>query len=53
MKFDELLYEELKKHIGHNVKIVAHGDPNDSPDICLQCEDCNKSLLEVYISKDE
>ena len=46
---DEILWNLLNDHIGHNVEIVYYGDPNDPADICLECLDCNEVILDAEI----
>lgn len=48
-KENMLLWNLLKKHIGHNVQIVVYGDPNDPADICLECEDCDEVILDAEL----
>lgn len=44
---DKLLWNLLKKHIGHEVHIVSYGDSNGNiADVCLECEDCNEVILD-------
>ncbi len=40
-----MMYELLKKHIGHNIVCVAYGDVDNPDDICIECEDCNEVLI--------
>lgn len=44
-----ILWNELKKHRGHNVKIVSYGDLENPADICLECEDCGEVVLDAEI----
>lgn len=44
-----LLWNMLKEHIGHNVQIVAYGDPDDPADICLECKDCDEVILDAEL----
>lgn len=41
-----MLWNVLKKHIGHHVQIVYYGDEDDPSDICLECEDCGEVVLD-------
>lgn len=45
-----MLWDMLKSHIGHQVRIVAYGDTDDPMDICLECEECGEVILgaELY-----
>ena len=47
---DEILWNLLLQHRGHNVVIAVYGDPADPADVCLECEDCNEVILdgEIY-----
>lgn len=47
---NKILWNILFKHWGHNVEIVIYGDADDPDDVCLECLDCNKVLLdgEIY-----
>ena len=47
--FNNLLWETLLKHKGHNVRIVTYGDPDDPADVCLECEDCGEVILDAEI----
>ena len=49
ISMDMLLWNELKKHIGHNVEIVCYGDENNPHDICLECTDCNEIILDAEL----
>jgi len=46
---DEILWNLLAKHRGHNVSIVSYGDPDNPADICLECEDCCEVILDAEI----
>ena len=35
-------YEELKKHVGHNVVVVEYGKQS----VSIECEDCNAVLCD-------
>ena len=47
--FNNLLWDVLLKHKGHNVRIVTYGDPEDPADVCLECEDCGEVILDAEI----
>ena len=49
MDMNMILWDELKKHIGHDVEIVAYGDKDDPANISLQCNDCNEIILDAGI----
>lgn len=43
--FDEnLLYEIMKKHVGHHVEIAYYGDEEE---VALECEDCGCILFDT------
>ena len=44
MESDQMLWDMLKSHIGHQVRIVAYGDTDDPMDICLECEECGEVI---------
>lgn len=44
-----ILWNELKKHREHNVRIVSYGDLENPADICLECEDCGEVVLDAEI----
>ena len=46
---DNLLWNALLKHRGHNVEIAVYGDPYDPADVCLECTDCNEVILDSEI----
>ena len=35
-------YEELKKHLGHNISIVEYGKEN----VAIECNDCSEVLFD-------
>jgi len=40
-------YEDLKKHIGHNIVVVGYGTPAEpSINVAIECEDCNEVLID-------
>lgn len=49
MDKDELLWNILKEHVGHNVSIVCYGDPNNPVDICLEDEDTYEVILDAEL----
>ena len=49
INFDNLLWEILLEHRGHNVRIVSYGNVDDPADVCLECEDCNEVILDAEI----
>lgn len=46
---DDMLWNLLLKHKGHNVAIVTYGDPDAPADVCLECEDCGEVVLDAEI----
>lgn len=50
MESDQMLWDMLKSHIGHQVRIVAYGDTDDPMDICLECEECGEVILDAIRS---
>lgn len=42
---DMILWNKLKKHRGHKVSIASYGYWDNPADICLECEDCNETVL--------
>jgi hypothetical protein len=44
-----ILWDTLKKHIGHSVNIVYYGDKDSPEDICLECEDCGEIILDAEL----
>ena len=49
MESNQMLWDMLKSHIGHQVRIVAYGDTDDPMDICLECEECGEVILDAEI----
>ena len=49
MESDEMLWDMLKSHIGHQVCIAAYGDTDNPMDICLECEECGEVILDAKI----
>lgn len=45
--FDNLLWNKLKEHYGHNVCIAVYGDPNDPANVSLECEECGSVILDA------
>lgn len=50
MESDQMLWDMLKSHIGHQVRIVAYGDTDDPMDICLECEE-DKMKAAIYAAQ--
>ena len=48
-KSDMLLWDRLKEHLGHNVEIVAYGEPDDPEDICLEDIDTYEVVLDAQL----
>lgn len=44
-----ILWNELRKHIGHKVNIVSYGDWDNPANVCLECEDCGEVVLDAEI----
>ncbi len=44
---EDLLWDLLFKHRGHNVCIVSYGDSDSPADVCLECEDCGEVILDA------
>lgn len=40
-----MVYNLLKRHMGHDIVCVAYGDMNNPDVICIECEDCNEVLI--------
>lgn len=47
--FNDVLWDVLLAHRGHNVQIVIYGDSEDPADVCLECEDCGEMILDAEI----
>ena len=47
--YDEVLWDALREHLGHNVEIVSYGDRDNPVDICLECTDCHEVVLDAEI----
>lgn len=47
-------YEELRKHIGHEVAVVCYGQEGEDPEnVAIECETCNEVLLSYDKEEDE
>lgn len=47
-------YEELLRHLGHNVVVVAYGSlEKDWKNVAIECEDCCEVLLDYDKEEDE
>lgn len=46
---DNLLWDKLLQHRGHNVVIVLYGDANNPANVTLECEDCNEVILDAEL----
>lgn len=44
---NELLWEMLARHEGHDIRVRSYGSP--AQDICLECDDCNEVILSAEI----
>lgn len=47
--FNDVLWDVLLAHRGHNVQIVIYGDSEDPADVCLECEDYGEMILDAEI----
>lgn len=43
------LWKALEEHWGHNVRIVKYGDLDDPANICLECDDCGRVILDAEL----
>ncbi len=39
-------YEQLLRHVGHNVVCIAYGKKDDPVNVAVECEDCMEVLLD-------
>jgi hypothetical protein len=39
-------YDDLKRHVGHNVVVVTYGKGKDIRNVACECEDCNEVLID-------
>lgn len=46
---DKVLWDKLKEHFGHKVRIAIYGDENDPADVCLECDDCGEVVLDAEL----
>ncbi len=47
-------YEELKRHIGHDIVCTYYGpDAEDPVNVAIECEECNEVLLDYDREEDE
>lgn len=46
---ENMLWDLLLKHRGHQVAIAAYGDIGSPADVCLECEDCNEVILDAEL----
>lgn len=46
---DEILWNILLQHRGHDIDISTYGKWDDPADICLECFTCNEVLLDAEI----
>ena len=46
---NNLLWDKLNEHFGHNVVIARYGDVNDPASVCLECEDCCEVILDAEL----
>lgn len=49
MDMNMILWNELKKHIGHDVEIVYYGDKDNPENISLECNDCGEVILDAEL----
>ena len=47
--FDDVLWNLLKQHRGHNVEIVSYGDWDDPASVTLECLDCGCVILDAEL----
>ena len=46
---DNILWNKLLQHRGHNVKIVVYGNVHSPANVALECEDCNEVVLDAEL----
>lgn len=39
--------EDLKRHVGHEVKCIEYGDPDDPENVTVECTDCEEVILDA------
>lgn len=39
-------YSDLRQHIGHNLEVIAKGDPDCPENVAIECITCNEVLLD-------
>ena len=44
--YDNLLWDILKRHHGHQVYVALYGDVDDPVSVTLECEDCGEIVLD-------
>lgn len=49
INYNTLLWDILKKHVGHKVNIVSYGSADDPANISLECEDCGEVILDAEL----
>ena len=49
----EILRDTLLEHKDHNVTIAIYGPEDDPVDVCLECEDCNVTLISTAGTENE
>ena len=49
MDQNTVLWEKLKKHIGHSVEIVCYGDEENPQNISLECNDCGEVIIDAEL----
>jgi len=47
--YENLLWDILRKHVGHNLSAVYYGDSDSPADVCLECNDCGEVVLDAEI----
>ncbi len=49
MDANNLLWNTLKSHIGHDVEIVCYGEKDNPANIALECNDCGSVVLDAEL----
>ena len=44
-EFRNYMFEKLAPHIDHHIECVFYGDHNDPADICIECWDCDVTVI--------
>lgn len=44
---DKILFDKIKRHVGHNVVAITYGDDIGDVNAAIECEDCGEVIIDA------